>query len=653
MFVIFILSLCFTVSLLPVRFGVLGSDDVVIPPRLPPHVKFSWDRGATAADNNPYYRVSLDRPTYEKNDEGKIETRGVVRTLLSSSDYSAASADVESESLSPSISFPILSSPTSPSLNISKIGEHCNLALQPHINGGCQIGLVCNANNICVGPAATGGNCNTTNSNYVCENGNWCHCNHALFGDACYCTAEAQDGAPCTYDYQCRGRSGCNRGVCTKLYSVEKGDASSSFYYCRPGLLYDSVSETCVNPDKKPCATQLDCAPGWAGVTDNILYECRNNKCHYEGPNCWSYLPETSAYLNYNNYYDETRERIPFSTWEMYAWCVYESYHAKGASPSSIELFRQSTNYNGIYFTNVQTKWVDTGGNCTDPSTRCKMGSYCANHVCVLFPGPGDDCGLFPGALNANGSYYMCDVTEFYQCDRYSVDAYTSAYAGSLGKCVTGTSKNGGLCSSNFTTYNGVAVYDLNVCNWDKGYYCNFDHNVGEYYTGHCAKPASIGSGLTASDDYFCANGLAFGYFGHLWPQCMSLQNTPVNCTSWLDCLDFDLSAVGQWYDDYHYVYEPYEYGWSYLEYYRRQVECRVGKCYFINPTSCQKQLDKAVDYTRADNDYPNNCPYLECQLVNDTTPKYKYCANSASSGTYPSTFIAAIALTIAGLLFF
>jgi hypothetical protein len=619
-----------------------------------------------SADKNPFYKIQIDKPVYEKNKDGDVETHGSGRGLLVVDyDYTATEAFSESESPSesesvsesesPSIS-PSESIATAQSPVISGIGGPCNIAQEPDINGGCKIGLVCNSNYICVGPERTGGNCNTSNSNYLCVNGNWCHCDPALFGDACYCEAERQDGASCDYDYECRGKSGCNRGTCTKWFSVGKGDASDSFDYCKPGLLFDSVGQICVNPDQKSCITQLDCAPGWPGVTDNIFYKCNNNKCHYDGKDCWSYLANTNTYLDFNSYYDGGRERLPIETLEMYAWCVYQSYHAKGASPSPTELYRQATDYSGEYFTNIQTEWVDTGGNCANPATRCKMGSYCTNHTCVLFPGVGDDCGSIPGAENDRGKYYMCDVTDFYECNRFIVDDHTPNYVGPVGKCVKGTAKKGNSCSSNVTVYSGTAVYEYTFCDHDKGYYCNYDHNVGDYYTGRCAKPASVGAGMVASDDFFCKNGLAFGYYGPGWPLCVNLNDTGVDCTSWHDCIDFELAYVGFYYDDYHYVDEPYEYGWTYGEYYRRQVECNVGKCYFVNTNSCQKQLEKASEYTRIDQFYPNNCHYLECQLVNDTTPDYTFCSSQTGASTslrvtLPSTVVT-IALTIIGLLF-
>jgi hypothetical protein len=640
----------------PVRYMVWASDDQ----QLPQHLKPIW--GRASVDKNPFYTISIDRPSFEETEDGHVKTRGAARGLLEAgSEGSGSDLFLESVTISPSTSPSISPSSSestsqsiaiSPALIVSGIGGPCNVRAEPQINGGCQIGLVCNKNNICVGPAKTGENCNTTNSHYLCHNGNWCHCDPALFGNACYCEAEVQDGAPCVYDYQCRGRSGCNRGVCTKWFSVEKGDASESFDYCRPGLLYDPLHQSCVNPDKKSCNTQLDCAPGWPGVTDNILYECKENKCHYNGANCWSFLVETNTYLDYNNYYDEGRQRLSTSLLESYSWCVYQGYHAKGASPSPLQLFRQATNYNGEYFTYLQTTWVDTGGNCSSPTTRCKMGSYCANHTCVLFPGLNDACGLSPYATNDRGKYSMCDVTEYTQCNRVIADDYTVNYTGSIGKCVKGNAKNGSLCSYNYTVYDRVAVYDYELCDWDKNYYCNYNHNVGDYYTGYCTSPATVGAGMVASDDYFCKNGLAFGYFGPGWPKCMNLQDTGVNCTSWHDCINFDFAYIGFYYDDYHFVYEPYEYGWNYGEYYRRQVECRAEKCHFINTDTCQKKLEKAATYDERDQFFPTNCKYLTCQLVNDTTSEYKYCATSASYMTHPSTLVIAIVMTIAGMLF-
>ena len=613
-----------------------------------------------SADQNTFYKISIDKLIYERNKDGDVETGTSGRGLLVEDyDYTVTEALSASESDSPSFSPSDSTSPSVPMSStpvISRIGGPCNDAQEPDINGGCQIGLVCNGNNICVGPATSGGNCNTTNSNYLCQNGDWCNCDYALYGDACYCEAESKDGAPCLYDFECRGKSGCNGGVCTKWFSVNVGDASESFDFCRPGLLFDSVHDTCVQPNQKACDTQLDCAPGGVGVTDNIFYQCKENKCHYKGSDCWSYLVETNTYLDFNNYYDDGYRRLPLGTWEQYAWCIYQSYRAEGASPSPSQLYHQATNYNGIYFTNLQTEWVDTGGNCASPSTRCRMGSYCSNHTCVLFPGLGDNCGPTPGAETDRSSYYMCDVTEYYQCDRTTVDDPTPAYVGPLGKCVKGTAKNGDMCSYNVTLYKGTLVYDYKLCDWGKDYYCNYERNVVNYYTGYCAKPASVGAGMIASDGYFCQNGLTFEYSGPGWPKCLNLNDTNVDCTSWRDCIDFDLTWLGFYYNDYHYVEDPYEYGWTYWEYYRRQVECNVGKCYFINTDSCQKQLEKASDYKRNNQYYPNNCHYLDCQLVNDTTPDYAFCSSQTGASTslrvtLPSTVVT-IALTIIGLLF-
>lgn len=514
-------------------------------------------------------------------------------------------------------------------------GEYCS-------NDGsvvCAIGLLCNGANTCVGAAKTGESCSYNASMYMCRNGNWCDCrvDNAEEGDysnsVCTCVAEKGKGASCLFDYECKGQMACNvDNKCTRLYSLGVKKRAKSIDFCEPGLHLNVTGEdgsgTCQEISQVSCNVATDCTPGGRGVFDEIFYSCVENKCHYNGPYCWYYLPLVAQRGRYNNYYDGSEPHVSLETYENYGYCVYGEYEAAGSRFNKEEILVQMT-YN---FDSYQTVWVDRGFPCAFSAARCMIGSYCSVHgICELYPREGQKCGPahYPGSVG--DPYTQCDIYGFLTCDVTADSVHGEDY-GPLGKCVKGSKKNGTACGyylRNDPVYPSVQEWVTTACDESDAYFCNYDEYGVDAASGYCSRFGTVGPGHVASWGIFCRPDLYYNW--RTDSTCKSYEEADISCGSWSDCINHVTGYFGTYYDDEHQVYTSHHYGWNYDNWFDAQVACVNNKCAYVGPTGCDSRYLRATDYKESNYEIPNQCPYVKCQLGDVTSPNFELCVSESS----------------------
>lgn len=516
----------------------------------------------------------------------------------------------------------------------------------------CMIGLLCNPNNTCVGPAATGQSCTALASAHMCVNGNWCNCTSQT---ACTCVAEVGDSSPCEHDYQCKGGSGCNLGTCTKFFSVPRGQNASDYKYCELQLAYNVSLRQCVSLTEKSCTVSLDCTNGGIGVTDPIFYECNSGKCGYNGPDCWYFLYFEFANVKYNNYYDRSQPRVSVSLYEKYAECVYGKYIAHGAKPTPGQLLTQAEEH----FLNTQTHWANTGDSCAGDfieQPRCMIGSYCGNNTCRLYPRENQPCGLNPNNVDDTAPFAQCDVQEYLVCSQHATDE-TPYYVGPLGTCIKGTQNTHSTCRTETAMHGDMQVtLNTGICDKSDSYYCRVTDGVGtNNQSGNCEQLGTLPAGQNTTWGLFCKNALWFDSHAQ-YPQCLTFEQAHVTCTVWEDCTGYTRGYYGMYGNDYHIVDEPIMYGWEYYSLFETQVACVNNVCQYTGPDNCQSQYENAVQFTSQNSDSPPTCPYVKCQLKNYIAPGYVPCVaeyNDATLSRSTSPFLVFFVGLMVSLFFY
>jgi len=506
------------------------------------------------------------------------------------------------------------------------LGGRCNDC----VNKFCKIGLICTpTTGLCVGPAKKGQNCSADASGYMCESGSWC-------SEDEICVGEVGKGKPCTENYECQGGMGCNLGKCAKWYSITKNNPAQSYDFCEVGLGFDTKNQKCVVLEELACTNVKNCTVEGFGVTDAIFYTCNptTNLCQYKGPYCWYFLEAISMRSEYNNYYDNSQPRVSVDVWEDYAACMYQSKSAKGAGDVNDGERLAQVEW---YFMESQTQWVDTGGSCSNSHVeRCKIGSYCANYTCKLFPKENDPCGLQQGAHNDRWPYYVCDVEGYLWCSNYTFYD-TEQYVGPIGTCMKGNAKNGSKCSwqqylATAPEYGENYIGETVSCDETNGMYCNTIEGIGtNNQSGYCTRFGSVPAGKNASWGIFCENGLYYD-FHEGYQKCLSFEQADRSCDVWEDCTGFQRGYCGLYGVDYHYEDDVFRFGWEYYDYFEAQVACVDSKCAYIGPDNCNKEYEKSVLFTLMNDDVPERCNYAKCQLRDSVTKDYTLCVQTSSA---------------------